>query len=241
MNESFLSEIRGQLRNMFDEKTVGNAASFFKEEVRFYGVKTGLVIRLARERFAEIKHLGRTEIYALCEDLLSTNYLEEAFIALEWSERLLKQYQPEDFAVFEGWLDKYVSNWATCDTLCNHTIGSFIEKYPEYIGRLKEWARSENRWKRRAAAVTLIVPAKQGKFLDDAFEIALILMADTDDLVQKGYGWLLKEESRTCPQEVFDFLMKYRPVMPRTAFRYALEKMPPYFRRIAMQKLSGNH
>ncbi len=238
MNESLLSEIRGQLRTMVDEKTVGNAASFFKEEVRFYGVKTGLVNRLARDRFAEIKHLGRPEIYALCEDLLSTNYLEEAFIALEWSERLLKQYQPEDFTVFEGWLDKYVSNWATCDTLCNHTIGSFIEKYPEYIGKLKEWARSENRWKRRAAAVTLIVPAKQGKFLDDAFEIALILMADTDDLVQKGYGWLLKEESRTRPKEVFDFLMNHRPVMPRTAFRYALEKMPPDLRRLAMQKPS---
>lgn len=51
-------------------------------------------------------------------------------------------------------------------------------------------------WMRRAAAVSLIIPAKEGKFLEEAFEISDILMADKEDLVQKGYGWLLKVESR---------------------------------------------
>jgi 3-methyladenine DNA glycosylase AlkD len=25
--------------------------------------------------------------------------------------------------IFEIWFEKYVTNWATCDTLCNHTVG----------------------------------------------------------------------------------------------------------------------
>ena len=49
---------------------------------------------------------------------------------------------------------------------------------------------------RRAAAVTLILPARKGKFLEDIFEIADSLLLDTDDLVQKGYGWMLKEASK---------------------------------------------
>lgn len=239
MKSNLISEIREELRAASDEKTKKTAASFFKESVEFYGVKTGIVNHIARDRFKEIKQLKPAAIYELCEELLNSNYLEEAFIALEWSYRLAALYQPEDFSTFERWLDTYITNWATCDTLCNHTIGSFIEKYPEYVGKLKEWAKSKNRWKRRAAAVSLIVPAKRGKFLKDAFEIADILMADKDDLVQKGYGWLLKEESCTRQQEVFDFLMNHRQVMPRTAFRYALEKMPPDLRRLAMQKPSG--
>jgi 3-methyladenine DNA glycosylase AlkD len=89
---------------------------------------------------------------------------------------------------------------------------------------------------RRAAAVTLIVPAKHGKFLKEAFAIADILLQDKEDLVQKGYGWLLKEASRLHHKEVFDYLMKHRDAMPRTAFRYALEKMPSSLRARAMAK-----
>lgn len=67
--------------------------------------------------------------------------------------------------------------------------------------------------------------------LDLAFTIADRLMGDQDDLVQKGYGWLLKEASKTYPTDVFDFVMSRRERMPRIAFRYALEKLPDDLRQ----------
>jgi len=130
-----------------------------------------------------------------------------------------------------------VNNWAVCDTLCNHTIGSFIEKYPEYIQDLKRWARADNRWLRRASSVTLILPARSGKYLKEIFEIAGILLLDGDDLVQKGYGWMLKEASKSHSAEVFDYVMKNKKVMPRTALRYAIEKMPVELKKQAMLKV----
>ena len=137
---------------------------------------------------------------------------------------------------FERWLSASVSNWAECDTLCNHAVGSFVDAFPAYVKRLKSWAASDNRWKRRAAAVTLILPARHGRFLKDVFDIAGILLEDRDDLVQKGYGWMLKEASKLHPQEVFEYVMKNRNVMPRTALRYAIEKMPRDLRNKAMEK-----
>ena len=68
--------------------------------------------------------------------------------------------------------------------------------FPNQVSTLKKWAKSKNMWMRRAAAVSLIIPAKKGLFLKDIFEIADILMMDKEDLVQKGYGWMLKEASR---------------------------------------------
>jgi len=41
--------------------------------------------------------------------------------------------------------------------------------------------------------VTLVLPARKGRLLDDVLEIADLLLNDSDDLVQKGYGWMLKE------------------------------------------------
>ena len=47
---------------------------------------------------------------------------------------------------------------------------------------------------------------------------------------------MLKAASQAHPAEVFDYLMSRRDVMPRTAFRYALEKMPAEWRARAMKK-----
>jgi len=60
------------------------------------------------------------------------------------------------------------------------------------------------------------------------------LLHDPDDLVQKGYGWMLKEASRKHQQEVFDFIQEHKKTMPRTALRYAIEKMPDDLRKEAM-------
>lgn len=234
--DGIIEKIRRELQENSDEHTRQSGQRFFKESVNIYGVKTALVSKIAKESFKSIKDKSKADIFNLCEELWRSGYMEESFIACNWSYFIYKQYEPADFAVFEKWVNNYVSNWASCDTLCNHTIGAFIEMYPEYLSSLKVWSGSENRWVRRASAVSLIIPAKQGKFLKDIFEIADILLLDQDDLVRKGYGWMLKEASRKNLKEVFDYVMANKKTMPRTALRYAIEKMPAELKKEAMAK-----
>jgi 3-methyladenine DNA glycosylase AlkD len=234
MDDGIIPGIRRELAAQADEETRAAARRFFKEEVRFHGVKTPSVRAIARAHFP--RDAGRDEIFSLCEELLRSGYTEEAMIAYDWAERLKGTFEPEDFAVLERWLHAFVSNWAECDTLCNHAVGSFLERYPDYLPRLKGWARSENRWVRRGAAVSLVLPARKGQFIGEVFSIADLLLEDPDDLVQKGYGWMLKEASKKHLEEVFAFVMARRRRMPRTALRYALEKMPADLRRQAMAR-----
>lgn len=236
MHRDLILKIRKELEQLADEQIKNGAKRYFKEPFVCYGVKTALVNEIARKYFAEIKTLSKHEIFSMCEELLKSDYSEEAFIAFDWSYRLHSKYETDDFVLFEKWLSKYVNNWAKCDTFCNHTIGAFIELYPQYLKNLKQWAKSENRWLKRAAAVSLIVPAKHGKFLSDVFEIADILLQDKDDLVQKGYGWMLKEASLLHQKEIFDYIMQNKQTMPRTALRYAIEKMPKDLKSRAMSK-----
>ncbi len=231
-----ISQIRRDLEQNADEKTKISSNRFFKEEIKSHGLKSAAVRKIAKDYFKTISNKSKPEIFSLCEELLSSDYMEEAVIAFEWSYYLKKQYEPEDFVIFEKWVGDYVNNWAKCDTLCNHTIGTFIEMYPQYIESLKTWTTSDNRWYRRAAAVALILPARRGEFLDDIFEIADMLLMDEDDLVQKGYGWMLKEASKQHQQEIFDYVMRNKEVMPRTALRYAIEKFPEELRKKAMEK-----
>ena len=108
--------------------------------------------------------------------------------------------------------------------------------YPDKINELKKLAAPENRWMKRASAVTLIIPARHGNFLEDIFDIADILLQDADDLVQKGYGWMLKAASKASLNEVFEYVMSKKSIMPRTSLRYAIEKMPKELKKRAMEK-----
>lgn len=234
MKSDIIARVRNELKKNIDKHAREGFQRFFKEDVKVYGVRSSVLGKITRKYFQEIKGLNKKEIFDLCEELLKSDYSEEAFIAHEWAYRQEKEYTPADFKVFERWVRKYVNNWAKCDSLCNHAIGSLVERYPQNLQNLKAWAHSKNRWVKRAAAVTLILPARRGKFLDTVFELADILLLDRDDLVQKGYGWMLKEASRQHPKEVLEYLIKHRKVIPRTAFRYALEKMPARLRTQAM-------
>lgn len=231
-----IQKMRQELRDNIDFHTKETEKRYFKESIKAYGVKTAQVIKIAKKYFAESSGLDKSEVFKLCDELWQSGYMEESFIACDWAYGMKKVYTPDDFQIFEKWVTVYVSNWASCDTLCNHTVGTFVALYPHYVEELKKWAKSKNRWVRRASAVTLIIPARNGKFLTDIFEIADILLSDKDDLVQKGYGWMLKAASQAHQKQVFDYVMKRKASMPRTALRYAIEKMPEKLRQLAMQK-----
>ncbi len=231
-----ISRLRKELKQNSDEEIKKSGQRFFKEDVKMYGMKTAVGSKIGKEYFKAIKDKPNSEIFRLCDELWQSGFIEESFIACNWSYYIHKDYKPDDFKVFDKWVKNYVNNWASCDTLCNHTVGEFIEMYPEYISELKKWAVSDNRWVRRAAAVSLIIPARHGLFLTDIFEIADIMLLDQDDLVQKGYGWMLKAASESHQKEVFDYVIKNKSVMPRTSLRYSIEKMPKELKAEAMKK-----
>ncbi|SHE36804.1 3-methyladenine DNA glycosylase AlkD [Mariniphaga anaerophila] len=231
-----ISEVRTQLRSSVDIKTKKNSQRFFKEKIDFYGVRVPVVKEISKKSFAKIKELDKTEIFGLIEILWKSGIIEESFVACEWTYALRKNFLPGDFKIFKNWIENYVNNWASCDTFCNHSMGTFIQMYPDFLDELKKFTESKNRWMRRASSVSLIVPARKGLFLNTIFEIADRLLADNDDLVQKGYGWMLKAASQAHQSEVFNYVMQNRLAIPRTSLRYAIEKMPPELKQKAMNK-----
>lgn len=237
---NIIEQVRQELISNIDETTRESGKRFFKEEVKIYGVKTSLVTKISNQAFKSLAGFSKKDIFALCEQLWKSGMMEESFIACNWSYAINKEYTEEDFDVFEKWVNEYVSNWASCDTLCNHSVGTFLEMYPLYIENLKEWTQSPNRWVRRAAAVSLIIPAKKGLFKEDVFTIADKLLLDKDDLVQKGYGWMLKSLGTTYEEDVYQYVLSKKEIMPRTALRYAIEKMPQEKKQLAMKKDKKN-
>ncbi|MEA1994161.1 MAG: DNA alkylation repair protein [Euryarchaeota archaeon] len=234
-----VEKIRQELRKNVDHEYRNSVRKFTKKEdmtqrVTYYGVKTGTVRKIATKYYKKIDSKSKEEIFSLCDELLELRNSEERTVAFQWAFRLRKKYEPTDFNIFESWLQNYVTGWGSCDDLCTHALGYIIYRFPELVPKTQKWAISKNRWLRRAAAVTLIYSLRRKQLLEEAFETAGHLLMDGEDLVQKGYGWMLKEAANQYPEEVFQFVMDRKDTMPRTSLRYAIEKMPQEWRKKAM-------
>lgn len=237
MIKEILPKLQAELDKNADKEYREKVRDYFKMDVTNYlGVKIPLVRKIADKHFKEINHLNIDDVLKLCNSLLETKIYEHKVVAFHWSYKCRSKFRTKHFQIFEGWLKTYVDDWSDCDDLCTHSLGYLVFEHPEFIPKVKQWSSSNNRWVKRASAVTLIFSARKGQHLEDVFDVASVLLLDKDDLVQKGYGWMLKEASKIFTEKVFEFVLENKDKMPRTALRYAIEKMPAEYKKAAMQK-----
>lgn len=203
----------------------------------FWGVRTPTIHKIAGKHYKTLKSERIDKRLEVCHYLLATRVYEYKIMAFRWAYLARKDYEPEHLAVFAEWLNEYIDDWIDCDDLCIHVIGEFFLKYPDLAEEVIKWAESPNYWVRRGAAVSLVLPSRKGKQLTLVFQVADLLLEDEEDLVRKGYGWLLKVTSKTYPDEVFAYVMDRRDRMPRVSLRYAIEKLPKQMRDQVMEKL----
>ena len=56
-------------------------------------------------------------------------------------------------------------------------------------------------------------------------EFVAPLMLDSEKVVQRGLGWLLREMWKLSPKAVENFLLKWKDICARLIIQYATEKM----------------
>ena len=224
---ALLKSTRAGLKAAADPKFEAGLRWFFKEPVNPYGVRTPQLQELARLAYGQVKQWPVAQRDRFVTELWKSGMLEEGVLVAHIYRRFAKSCDEREFRMFEQWLDRYVRNWSHCDGVSAWLIAASIANRPGLADRLARWTKSKNRWKRRSAAVSLIQEAKRGTNTETIFHICGLLLEDSDDMVRKGVGWLLKETYPQRPREVLDFLDPWRTRAPRLVLRIAAEKMTP--------------
>jgi 3-methyladenine DNA glycosylase AlkD len=233
---ALLKATRARLKAAADPEFAAGLRRFFKEPVNPYGVRTPYLRELARLAYAQVKHWPVAERDRFVTELWKSGMLEEGVLACHVYRRFAKTCDKREFVMFEQWIDGYVRNWSHCDGVSTWLIAASIANRPELTTMLAFWTKSKNRWKRRAAAVSLIQEAKQGRNAQTIFRICHMLRDDKDDLVRKGVGWLLKETYPKRPRAVLAFLDDWRARAPRLVLRLAAEKMTAEHRQWLLKR-----
>jgi 3-methyladenine DNA glycosylase AlkD len=211
------------------ERAVG-MARFFKtgpgqygEGDVFLGIATPVMRKIAlRYRTLEFEDLQR---------MLESKLHEHRSVAVEI---LVAQYKKGDEALRGEIVAFYlgnthrINNWDLVDASAPYILGEHLKTRSRKM--LVKLARSKSLWERRIAIVSTLRLVRAGE-LDDALQIAEMLLDDTHDLMHKAVGWVLREVGDKDESALVDFLKTHYERLPRTALRYAIEHFSPEVRK----------
>ncbi len=140
--------------------------------------------------------------------------------------------------LYDKHLDR-ANNWDLVDLSVYEIMGPYwdvLEPPPDAVrNHLRRWAESGRLWRERAAMVSTMARIRRGH-LDEVFWLAEYFMTHPHDLMHKASGWLLREAGKKDIEALRRFLKKYHTALPRTALRYAIEKMDKDERKRWMAK-----
>ena len=209
---------------------------FFKNEVKSRGWYTHELRKLAvRFRRTIIAESGVPFLLEVADRLFRGDVLEEKVFAVLMLQGIVGEFGRPQFKLFESWLDR-ISSWADHDGLVHYLLGPMIAADAALLARPLRWAKARDRWHRRAAAVSLIHRTRQHKNFDHIQRVTEMLLADDDDMVQKGLGWLLREAAKFNREQTVEYLMTIRQRAPRLVLRTACETLPPAMKERVLGK-----
>jgi 3-methyladenine DNA glycosylase AlkD len=223
---SFANEVRRALKAGGSLERSSSVQRFFQEEVQSHGWRTADLRRAAVGWRREILQKSDLKfLLQVADHLFAGTINEDKNVAVFLLENITDKFGDEEFRLLESWLPR-ISNWSDHDALVHYLIAPMVVAKPARASRVFHWAKSRNRWFRRAACVALIQGARRKIFFSEIIRLSATLLSDEDDMVRKGLGWLLRETAKADAQRAVPYLMSIRERAPRLVLRTACETLP---------------
>ncbi len=231
-----LPDLLARLRERADPAWIPVEKRFYRDPDRhvFWGVRKVHVRSVARA----FSHLGFDEI----RECLASPVHEVRSLGL-WILR--NQFDRGDAArqerIFHFYVDhrQWVSEWDLVDESAPYIVGKFLQDKDRRI--LFDLAGARSLWDRRIAIVSSWWFIRKGH-IDTTFSLSEKLLGDSEDLIHKACGWMLREAGKVDPARLVLFLEEHQARMPRVTLRYALERFHPEDRnRFLRKKRNGRN
>lgn len=227
------SQAQAALQALANADKAAFLAGYFKTGPGQYGEGDcflGVVVPAVRQL---AKRFGRLSLPE-CQRLLDSPHNEARLLALLI---LVDHFERSDAPIRSRIYDLYltcrhrVNNWNLVDSSAPAIVGGHLRSRDRAV--LDDLARSGVLWDRRIAVLATLAFVRAGDFAD-TLRLCTLLLNEPHDLIHKACGWMLREVGHRDAAVLTDFVRSYQTQMPRTMLRYAIERMPPERRRLAL-------
>ena len=224
--EGSATEVRRRLRQAGRKDAADRIRKDAGRDVPCYGVPSAEVYRIGLDLVRRLRVAGLPATLAIADNLFRTGNVEEGLVGAQIVGALARLITGDDFQRIEPWGDTLTAP-QTADALGASCLSPSLAAKPSRVKTMREWARSSNPAKRRAAVSAFGPLVREGRFMTDALEVAEVVMRDDSEEVQRGVGTMLMEATRLKADRVVEFLMEWREQSPRLILLTAATKLPP--------------
>ena len=225
------NQIYNALLALSDEEKKIVLPRFFKtgkgqygEGDKFLGV-TIPNIRVVAKKFSDVS-------FDVIEELIHSPWHEMRMCALLILVNNSRKEVTQNIFDFYLSQTKHINNWDLVDLSAPQIVGRYlIDKNRDTLYKLSE---SNLLWDNRIAIVSTLTFIRNND-LDDTYKLSLKMMHHKHDLMHKSIGWMLREAGKRDAKRLYDFVNKYKTIMPRTMLRYSIEKFDADTRKELMK------
>jgi 3-methyladenine DNA glycosylase AlkD len=229
------ADAQQRLKRLGSPAAAKAAARFFKMGPGQYGegdVFIGVKVPVLRQVARELRELPFEEVALL---LRSAVHEERLLALLILGLVMVKADAAQQKSIYDMYLGNTscINNWDLVDSSAPNIVGAYLLNKSRKP--LLTLAKSKNLWERRIAIVSTQYFIRKGQYAD-TLAISRVLLADTEDLIHKATGWMLREVGKQHEPTLVGFLDEHAATMPRTMLRYAIERFPTDRRHAFLKK-----
>lgn len=221
-----VAEVRRRLQAAARRNVAEQIRKEAGRDVPCYGVRPSEVHKIGLDSLRKLRSSGLPTTIAIADPLFKSGNVEEALVGAQIVGALARLITGADFERIAPWGDNLTTAQAA-DALGASCLCPSLAAKPSLVKTMREWARSSNPSRRRAAVSAFGPLVREGRFMTDALEVAEIVMEDPDEEVQRGVGAMLLEATRLQSDRVIEFLERWKDRSPRLILQVASAKLQP--------------
>jgi 3-methyladenine DNA glycosylase AlkD len=190
--------------------------------------KTADLRGLRREFSRRLKDAAPHVVIEIANLLLEIPRIEHRFVAYE-----LIHHHPGALSHLNAWqleqLGRGISSWGAVDCFGVYLAGPVWRTRHVPNSLIHAWARSADRWWRRAALVSTVpLNSKSQGGTGDAsrtLQVCRLLERDHDPMVVKALSWALRALAKRDPRAVREYVASREDVLPALVLREVKNKL----------------
>ena len=192
------------------------------------GAATAELREVRREFTHRLKDAAPHVVLELANLLIDVPQTSYRFIAYE-----LIHHHPAAISHLNAWqleqLGRGIASWGAVDCFAVYLSGPVWRDRRVPNSLIHGWARSADRWWRRAALVSTVpLNSKSQGGVGDTYrtlQVCRLLERDRDPMVTKAMSWALRELAKRDPRAARDYLAARKDALPAIVLREVTNKL----------------
>jgi 3-methyladenine DNA glycosylase AlkD len=202
-------QINDDLAHLGDPERAVGQKRYLKSDLSFLGATVGDVRKVTAAALRRAGVDRHDDVTALVEALWSRPVFERRLSAALTLEQRADVLGLDDLKLVQR-LVRESRTWALVDVLAANVTGR-LALHENTGPELDRWASDSDFWVRRTSLLAEMRPIKAGRPFGVFAARADLMLDEKEFFIRKAIGWVLREASKTRPDEVFDW------IAPRTA------------------------